>query len=282
MAIEEPHAHPLRAMVGRCGGPIVVRVWRIDPVSDDHIQRCVFAGVGLRFPDIALVGPMGTRLVAVGVSLVLPHKRGALLTVSPMDRRYEVSLLVLNEFGVIPQHSRTRNAMVGAWANRGLEIAEVYRTAVRTAVRVRWRRWRRPRMQQIQAIVSVRPIAIEVYVLLVVVGVHHHRNDDLANVGATLHAIGAFLRFLERGQEDGDQEGDDADDNEQLDQSKCATPHKMPPFYPVHPDVTKTKSSTSGRSRQRMRKDFAARGGGNKARKRETRGGWDHRVRFSA
>src|SRR6267142_162290 len=183
---------------------------------------------------------------------------------------------------VFPQHSRTRNAMVGAWANRGLEIAEVYRTAVRTAVRVRWRRWRRPRMQQIQAIVSVRPIAIEVYVLLVVGGVHQHRHGDLANVGTALHAIGAFLRFLERGQEDGDQDRDDADDNEQLDKSKCATPHKMPPFYPVHPDVTKTKSSTSGRSRQRMRKDFAARGGGNKSAQKRNAGRWDHRVRFSA
>src|SRR2546421_7785259 len=168
MAIQESHAHSLRAMVGRWSGPIVVRVWRVYAVPDDHIRTSIFARIALGFPAICLAGERQTCLVSIGEGLAGPHERRTFITVTPMDRRYEASFLVLDEFGVIPQMRGIRNAMVGAWANCGLQIAEVYRTAVGTPERVRWRRWCLPRVQQIQAIVSVRPIAVEVHVLLVV------------------------------------------------------------------------------------------------------------------
>src|SRR5258706_4387273 len=168
MAIQESHAHSLRAMVGRWTGPIVVRVWRVYTVPDDHILTGVFVRIALGFPAIRLAWQRQTCLVSIGEGLAGPHERRTFITVTPMDRRHEVAFLVFNEFGVIPQMIGIRNAMVGAWANRGLEIAEVYRSAVGTPERVRWRRWCLPRMQQIQAIVSARPIAVEVHVLLVV------------------------------------------------------------------------------------------------------------------
>jgi hypothetical protein len=56
----------------------------------------------------------------------------------------------------------------------------------------------------------------------VVVAVDHQRRADLLEVALALHALGLFPGGLKRRQKQRDQDGDDADDDQQLDQRESA------------------------------------------------------------
>jgi hypothetical protein len=57
---------------------------------------------------------------------------------------------------------------------------------------------------------------------LVVIAVHDDRNADLLKVARTGGLSGIASRATQRGKQDADQDGNDADDNEQLDQCERA------------------------------------------------------------
>src|SRR6266581_200371 len=86
-------------------------------------------------------------------------------------------------------------------------------------------------MQQVQAVASARAIAIKVDVLFVVVGVHHHRKNDLADVGLSFDAVGAFLGLLERWKQYCDQDRYDGNDHKQFDEGESTfATHKRAPW----------------------------------------------------
>ena len=73
------------------------------------------------------------------------------------------------------------------------------------------------------------PIAVELRIGRVrkpVVGVVvvHQRQTDLLQVVVALHAIGGFADFLDRWQQQPNENGNDGDDDKQLDQGEPAAP----------------------------------------------------------
>ena len=117
------------------------------------------------------------------------------------------------------------DAIGSAGANRGFEVPQINRAGINIDIS-------RPGMKQIHAVVAAAPRAPEEHMLLIIVGIHEHRQHDLAFVGHALGAIGLLLDLAQRGQQHRNHDGDDSDDNQQFNQRKSATSHDLPPFRP--------------------------------------------------